>query len=227
MQQTIQRPTLMFVSQSKRYEILKRFLDIAISALALVLLAPLMMLCALAIQLDSPGPIFFRQVRAGKDSKEFALLKFRSMLANCDPRLHQEYVKSFIVQQESNLPTSDDSSLYKLTRDPRVTRVGRWLRKTSLDELPQLWNVLRGDMSLVGPRPPIAYELEHYTDDAMQRLTVKPGITGLWQVSGRSRTTFQEMVDLDMRYIATRSILMDLWIIVMTVPVVVLARDGC
>jgi exopolysaccharide biosynthesis polyprenyl glycosylphosphotransferase len=206
--------------------VIKRLLDVLVSALVMIGLAPVMLLCALAVRLDSPGPVFFRQTRAGKDGKPFSVVKFRSMRTNADSKVHEEYVRAFIAAQAAGQVTAS-GTINKLVSDPRVTRTGRWLRKTSLDELPQLWNVLRGDMSIVGPRPPIPYELEHYSPDHMGRLAVKPGITGLWQVSGRSRTTFEEMVSLDLRYITARSILLDLRIILLTIPVVLLARDGC
>ena len=227
MQQVVQIPqTVTAISGAKRYEMLKRALDLLISVLALIGTAPLLLLCALAVRLDSPGPVLFRQTRVGKNGKQFSVLKFRSMHINADPKVHEDYVKSFIVEPSARQePVS--GTLNKLVADPRVTRVGRWLRRTSLDELPQFWNVLRGDMSIVGPRPPIPYELEHYSTEHMGRLGTKPGITGLWQVSGRSRTTFEEMVALDLRYIAARSILLDLRIILMTIPVVLLAKDGC
>lgn len=227
MQQVVHVPQAIgTVSGIKRYEMIKRALDLLVSALALIGLAPLLLLCALAVRLDSPGPVLFRQMRVGKNGNHFPVLKFRSMHINADPKLHEDYVKAFIVAP-STRQKPVDGTLNKLVADPRVTRVGRLLRKTSLDELPQFWNVLRGDMSIVGPRPPIPYELEHYSTEHMARLRTKPGITGLWQVSGRSRTTFEEMVALDLRYIAARSILLDLRIILMTIPVVLLARDGC
>lgn len=227
MQQVVQLPpTVASTPGIRGYEVIKRLLDVLVSALVMIGLAPVMLLCALAVRLDSPGPVFFRQTRAGKDGKPFSVVKFRSMRTNADSKVHEEYVRAFIAAQAAGQVTAS-GTINKLVSDPRVTRTGRWLRKTSLDELPQLWNVLRGDMSIVGPRPPIPYELEHYSPDHMGRLAVKPGITGLWQVSGRSRTTFEEMVSLDLRYITARSILLDLRIILLTIPVVLLARDGC
>jgi lipopolysaccharide/colanic/teichoic acid biosynthesis glycosyltransferase len=155
----------------------------------------------------------------------FSLLKFRSMTANADPEVHRAYVANFIKGEEKPTETGD-TALYKLVSDSRVTRVGGFLRRTSLDELPQLLNVFRGDMSLVGPRPPIPYEVEHYQPHHMARLAVKPGITGLWQVSGRNTTTFERMVELDVEYIQRRSLMMDLEILLRTIPEVLFVHHG-
>jgi lipopolysaccharide/colanic/teichoic acid biosynthesis glycosyltransferase len=232
------------------YAATKRVIDVAVAATALTLLLPVLAACALLVVLDSPGPVFFRQQRVGKNGRLFTMLKFRSMRTGADTALHQQYVAAFIggslttrgvERAASPAPGTTGGSptaatphtagttaggLYKLTDDPRVTRVGRWLRRLSLDELPQLWNVLRGEMSLVGPRPPIAYELDHYAQAHMRRLLVVPGLTGLWQVSGRSRTTFEEMVALDLRYIEERSLALDLTILLKTIPVVLLGSDA-
>jgi exopolysaccharide biosynthesis polyprenyl glycosylphosphotransferase len=221
------------------YDSVKRALDICCAGLGLIALAPVLAICALAVRLDSRGPIFYRQQRVGESGRVFDMLKFRSMFVNADTRLHQEYVESFITSSPltSSQPEEDsaarqelnpaDGGLYKLVNDPRVTRVGSFLRKTSLDELPQLWNVLRGDMSLVGPRPPIPYEVDLYRAEHLQRLAVRPGITGLWQVSGRNTTTFERMVELDVEYIRNRSLALDLQILLKTIPVVLLAKDAC
>ena len=211
----------------------KRLMDVAGAAAALVFLAPVLGACALLVALDSPGPVLFRQQRVGKGGRLFTMVKFRSMRTGAGHTSHQQYVASFI-QGGTTAPEARDvhgngtaaAGLNKLVDDPRITRVGRWIRRTSLDELPQLWNVLRGDMSLVGPRPPIAYELDHYGPDHMRRLLVTPGVTGLWQVSGRSRTTFEEMVALDLRYIQERSLALDLAILLKTIPVVLLGSDA-
>jgi lipopolysaccharide/colanic/teichoic acid biosynthesis glycosyltransferase len=205
------------------YTALKRLLDVVAAVLLLLFLAPLLALCALAIRLESPGPVLFRQQRVGEGGRLFTMLKLRSMYASADVKAHRDYVASFI---HGRAQPAAQEGLFKLVADPRVTRVGRWLRRTSLDELPQLWNVLRGEMSLVGPRPPIAYELEHYQPAHFGRLRAKPGITGLWQVSGRNRTTFEQMVALDLEYIQTRSLGMDLWILLRTIPVVFLRADA-
>jgi lipopolysaccharide/colanic/teichoic acid biosynthesis glycosyltransferase len=197
----------------------KRALDVVLSTILLVDLLPVFGLCALAIRLESRGPVLFRQQRIGQDGQPFTMLKFRSMYVDADARAHQAFVTSFIRGTAEGQPTGD-GQVYKLVRDSRVTRVGRWLRKTSLDELPQLINVLRGEMSLVGPRPPLPYEVAQYTPADLRRLAARPGITGLWQVSGRSKTTFAEMVALDLAYIRTRSLRTDLAILLKTIPVV-------
>jgi exopolysaccharide biosynthesis polyprenyl glycosylphosphotransferase len=217
-------PNLPLQSQNhKTAHLVKRIIDIVGSLLLLCLLAPVFALIALAIKLDSKGPVVFRQMRVGQQGKLFTLLKFRSMYVNNNAAIHKEYVTKFISQEQS---ASDTRTVYKLTNDPRVTHVGRMLRKTSLDELLQLWNVLRGQMSLVGPRPPLPYELRCYAVWHHRRiLEVKPGITGLWQVTGRSRTTFDQMVRLDLRYVQHWSIWLDFKILLQT-PKAVLMGDG-
>jgi lipopolysaccharide/colanic/teichoic acid biosynthesis glycosyltransferase len=193
----------------------------------LVLGAPLFLLIALAIKLSSRGPVLFRQVRVGQFGAPFVFLKFRSMYVGNDANIHREYVKALISGQAEKMTLSGKANaVYKLTRDPRVTRIGACLRKTSLDEVPQLFNVLMGDMSLVGPRPAIPYEVESYRSWHRRRvLDAKPGLTGLWQVSGRSRVTFDEMVRLDLRYAMARSLWLDLKIILQT-PRAILFGDG-
>jgi exopolysaccharide biosynthesis polyprenyl glycosylphosphotransferase len=205
------------------YRQVKRLLDVTVAALLLTCLSPLLALCALAIRLESAGPILFRQPRVGEGGRRFTMLKFRSMYTGAKAAPHREYAAAFIRGQAR---PDQGAGVYKLVDDPRVTRVGRWLRRTSLDELPQLWNVLRGEMSLVGPRPPIPYELEHYRPEHFRRLQVRPGITGLWQVSGRSRTTFEEMVALDLEYIKRRSLVLDLDILLRTIPTVLLRANA-
>lgn len=212
------------VNPAGMYAACKRVLDVTGAILMLLLLSPVMLACAILIKLDSPGPVIFRQQRVGQGGKLFTCLKFRTMYADADQSLHKQYVLA-LMKAENDAHLRGEDGLYKLPQDPRVTRVGRWLRRTSLDELPQLWNVLRGEMSLVGPRPPIPYEVEHYKPEHMQRLLVKPGITGLWQVKGRNRTTFEQMVALDLEYVRKRGLMLDLWILLMTLPVVLLARD--
>lgn len=213
------------VSKSQLYEFAKRSLDITVALLALVCLVPIFLLCALAIILDSPGPVFFRQQRVGRHGKLFTMLKFRSMRTDSEASLHRDFATAFIKGEVAQ-PEGGTPVVYKLTRDPRITRVGQWLRQTSLDELPQLWNTLRGDMSLVGPRPPIPYEVELYEPEHLGRLAVRPGITGQWQVSGRSSTTFDEMVALDLAYIRSASFLLDLQILIMTIPAVLRTRGA-
>jgi lipopolysaccharide/colanic/teichoic acid biosynthesis glycosyltransferase len=207
------------------YHALKRTFDVLVTLMLLVLLLPAMLLCSLAIRLESPGPVLFRQQRAGLEGRPFTLLKYRSMYANCDPALHREYATAYI-RGTANVQSAGRSLVYKLTDDPRVTRIGRWLRRSSLDELPQLLNVLHGTMSLVGPRPPIPYELEHYQPVHWQRLSVKPGITGIWQVYGRSVSTFDEMVQMDLQYIREQSLLLDLTLLARTLPIVIRGRGA-
>jgi lipopolysaccharide/colanic/teichoic acid biosynthesis glycosyltransferase len=209
---------------------IKRAMDIAGSLILLVALSPLLLLIAALVKLRSHGTILFRQVRIGQMTKPFTMLKFRTMYSKADHSIHQEFVSSFI-RTRGPLPepsTIGRNGLFKLTNDPRITPIGRFLRKTSLDELPQLWNVLRGDMSLVGPRPPLPYELAQYEPWHRCRvLEAKPGITGLWQVSGRSRTTFDEMVRLDLRYARTRSLWTDLKILLATPVAVISGKGAC
>lgn len=204
---------------------MKRVMDVAGSAVALILLAPVFLSVALAIKLTSRGPVLFKQRRLAKGGRVFQCLKFRTMRTDNDPKIHEEYVRNFIagtVCGES--PT--ELGIYKIQNDPRVTAVGRFLRRTSMDELPQLFNVLVGTMSLVGPRPPIPYELSSYDLWHKRRvLEVTPGITGLWQVTGRSRTTFDEMVRLDLRYMQQWSLWLDCKILALT-PLAVFSGDG-
>ncbi|HZI59518.1 MAG TPA: sugar transferase [Pyrinomonadaceae bacterium] len=205
--------------------ILKRSSDLIISSLSIALLSPLWLLIALLIKLDSRGPVFYTQERVGMDGRLFLLYKFRTMVANADSELHREYQRAFIAgRAEANLG-NEQKPTYKLLADPRITRVGRFLRKTSIDEVPQLWNVLLGDMSIVGPRPPIPYEVEAYELWHRKRLDMKPGLTGLWQVSGRNRLPFEEMVRLDLFYIENWSLLLDIKIILRT-GFVMLGREG-
>lgn len=200
---------------------MKRPLDMLGALLAIAIFSPLMLVAALAVKLSSRGPIIFRQARLGKDGVPFVFYKFRSMVANGDDRIHRDYVKNLIKGENANVSGDDSAPHYKLKTDPRVTTVGRFLRKTSIDELPQLFNVLKGDMSLVGPRPPVPYEAENYQSWHLRRvLDIKPGITGLWQVEGRSRVTFDEMVRMDLRYIRGCSLTLDLQILVKTILVV-------
>jgi lipopolysaccharide/colanic/teichoic acid biosynthesis glycosyltransferase len=197
---------------------LKRAIDVVGSALLLVLCAPLFAVIALAVKLSSPGPVFFRQERIGQYGRRFTFLKFRSMYVNNDDSKHREYVGKLIAGSAKRMPSSGDAAgVFKLAGDIRITPAGRFLRKTSLDELPQFLNVLKGDMSLVGPRPPIPYELAAYEIWHRRRLLqVKPGITGLWQVMGRSRVPFDEMVRLDLHYASSWSPWLDLKILMRT-----------
>jgi lipopolysaccharide/colanic/teichoic acid biosynthesis glycosyltransferase len=200
----------------------RRTLDVTIASVALVLTGPIMLAAALAIRLDSPGPALFRQRRVGRGMGEFTVLKFRSMGAAADSSPHRQYVTGLIGGKAEQQP--DGGGLYKLAVDDRVTRVGRILRKTSLDELPQLFNVLRGEMSLVGPRPVIPYEVEQYPRWYRARFAVRPGMTGLWQVSGRNERTYEEMVCLDIEYAERQSLGLDMKILLKTIWVVLSGR---
>lgn len=193
---------------------IKRWMDLAGSVAALSLLSPVFLLVALLVKLSSRGPVFFKQERLGQFGKPFTFLKFRSMFENNDRKIHQEFIKRVIKGEHDGRAEGEGKAVYKMTNDPRITRIGQILRRTSLDELPQFINVLRGDMSLVGPRPPIAYECEEYDIWHRRRvLEVKPGITGLWQVRGRSRIRFDDMVRLDLQYSRTWSLWLDIQIL--------------
>lgn len=202
----------------------KRAMDIAGAVLGLIVLAPVMLAVALAVAADSPGPILYRQTRLGRGAKPFTFYKFRSMYRDADERIHREYVTRLISgdgQASTQKPWS------KLEGDARITRIGRFLRKTCLDELPQLFNVLKGDLSLVGPRPPLPYEAAAYESWHLRRvLEAKPGITGLWQVSGGNVATFDDMVRMDLRYVRRWSLLLDLEILFKTVALVLRKRGG-
>jgi lipopolysaccharide/colanic/teichoic acid biosynthesis glycosyltransferase len=196
----------------------KRTLDVIISAVGIILLAPVFIILWLAIRLDSPGPGIFRQQRVGRSEKLFICFKFRTLYHDANEEVHREAVRRVWAGERLS---DDPNSPFKLTNDSRVTRVGRWLRRTSLDELPQLINVLRGEMSIVGPRPAIPYELEHYQEWHHLRHDVKPGITGAWQVSGRGRVKPEDMLALDVEYVRQWSVWTDLKLIALTIPSVV------
>lgn len=204
------------LQEDRRYLLLKRVMDTLGSLIGFVLLCPLFLIVALLIKLEDPkGAVFFKQKRIGKDGKEFYMYKFRSMVSNAE-----ELLKDLLDKNETT------GAMFKMKVDPRVTRIGRFIRKTSIDELPQLWNVLKGEMSLVGPRPPLPREVAEYTEYDKQRLLVVPGCTGLWQVSGRSNIGFEEMVELDLRYIVDRSLFLDISIIFKTVKVLLGSKDA-
>ncbi|MCA1032234.1 sugar transferase [Bacillus timonensis] len=192
--------------QIKSYLLMKRLLDVVGATIGLFILFPLFVVIAVMIKIEDPkGSIFFKQLRVGKDGKEFNMYKFRSMVSNAEELLPQ-----LLIHNESS------GALFKIKKDPRITRIGRFIRKTSFDEFPQLWNIMKGDMSLVGPRPPLPREVEQYTEYDKQRLAVIPGCTGLWQISGRSNLGFAEMVELDLKYIRERTLLNDIKIIMKT-----------
>jgi lipopolysaccharide/colanic/teichoic acid biosynthesis glycosyltransferase len=208
--------------RAKAYSALKRMLDLAASVVLLLILSPLWLLIAAAIKVSSRGPAFFKQVRVGEKGIPFEMIKFRTMEANADDRIHQAFVADLI---NAKTPAT---GFFKIQKDPRVTPIGRLLRKTSCDELPQLWNVFRGEMSLVGPRPPLSYEMKKYKAWHRRRiLEAKPGMTGLWQVTGRSRTTFDEMVRLDLQYVRTRSLWTDVKILLATPAAVITGKGAC
>jgi len=207
---------------------LKRGLDVVASGSLLLLVSPLFLLIAILVKSKSPGPVFFRQSRVGEHGKLFTMLKFRTMHVHADNAIHKEFVSQLIKGTAPEGGDSGKAAPFKIANDPRVTTIGRLLRKTSLDELPQLWNVLRGDMSLVGPRPPLSYEVEQYKPWHYRRvLEAKPGITGLWQVSGRSRTTFDDMVRLDLRYAKNPTAWEDIKILAATPKAVISGKGAC
>jgi len=208
------RPYIGFAPVAK-VSLLKRALDLLASSLGLLAMGPLLAIIAVAVKLDSPGPVFYRQQRVGRDGRRFWMYKFRTMYQDAD-RCQEE----LWAQSEASGP------LFKMRDDPRVTRVGRVLRCLSLDEFPQLFNVLRGEMSLVGPRPPVPGEVEQYDDWHHGRLRAVPGMTGLWQVSGRSAVSFHDMVRLDLQYIRNWSLSLDLSILLRTIPAVLASRGA-
>jgi lipopolysaccharide/colanic/teichoic acid biosynthesis glycosyltransferase len=226
--------------QLRSYFLMKRLLDMALAGAALIVLSPLMIALAIIIRLDSPGGAIFAQERVGVrvkarngrkfwEIKPFIVYKFRTMHQSARSDIHQKFVKALIERDEQTIAAMNgkaaDHTKFKLQADPRVTRVGRFLRKTSLDELPQLWNVFRGDMSLVGPRPALPYEVDLYTAKHLRRLEAQPGLTGMWQITARSQVDFEGMVDLDIAYIENQSLLKDLEIMVKT-PIAVLRGKG-
>jgi len=218
-------PTQTTISIDKSYLRVKRILDIVFTLLILIPLLIVIAIFAVLIRIDSKGPIFFRQKRVGHNGVEFHMYKLRSMYINSDDSLHRESVKQYmngaVLNGNDNL-----GNQYKLVDDPRVTRVGKIMRKTSIDELPQFINVLRGEMTLVGPRPPLPYEVEDYSPRDWIRLLGRPGLTGTWQVFGRSNVPFEQMVEMDIEYLGQQSILQDVKLIALTVPVMLGGRGG-
>jgi lipopolysaccharide/colanic/teichoic acid biosynthesis glycosyltransferase len=223
------------MSPNQTYELLKRGLDIVVSVAALLFFTPLFVVIAIAIKLSSRGPVLFRQERFGRQFTPFTFYKFRSMYAGSDQNVHKAYISRLIAgRPEAGIATGNatqpdkKTQVFKITGDSRVTPVGRLLRRTSLDELPQFWNVLRGEMSLVGPRPCLQYELEQYADwHALRLIDVKPGMTGLWQVTARNRVGFDEMVRLDLAYVKHRSLWLDIKILLRTPMAVVSGLGAC
>ena len=206
------------------YRVGKRLLDLSVSLVLLLLLVPVLCVLAAAVRLSSPGPVLFRQERVGRDGRRFTMLKFRSMRVDGDDAVHRAYVKQQLTQDAP--PDGGAAGVYKLVHDPRITRVGHLIRRTSLDELPQLVNVVRGQMSLVGPRPALPFEVELYDDEQRRRLAVPPGLTGLWQVSGRSALTMRQALQLDVDYVRRRSLWLDLRILLKTPAALLLQRNA-
>jgi lipopolysaccharide/colanic/teichoic acid biosynthesis glycosyltransferase len=237
-QQTWQWPSRIALvaehTESNLYHLSKRCLDVILAGLALTVLLPLLLLITVLIMVDSPGLVVFTQKRVGAKRQrlgrqaiwviqDFTMYKFRSMVQDADPSVHEAYIREFVEGRAQ--ATAATGGKFKLTNDPRVTRIGRFLRKYSLDELPQLLNVLKGDMSLVGPRPVPPYEVACYGNGHHKRLAALPGITGYWQVKGRCQVSFEEMVRMDLEYIRNASFLYDLKILILTIPAV-LSRRG-
>ncbi len=209
------------------YGHVKRAVDALLATAILVVVSPLMLLIALLVKRSSSGPVLFVQERLGRDGQPFKFYKFRSMAHNSDDAIHRQFAAMFINGDKSGCAESNEGEeVFKLKKDPRITAIGNLLRRTSLDELPQLFNIIKGEMSLVGPRPPIAYEIENYQPWHMERLKAVPGLTGLWQVSGRSSVSFEEMVRLDVRYINEWTPMLDLKILLKTIPVVLKGTGG-
>ena len=213
--QQLRLTLLLWVIRNKLAENLKRFFDVAVGLVALLVVSPIMLIAAVAIKLDTPGPVIFYQKRVGKWGKPFDCYKFRSMYVDAEAR------KADLAGLNEA-----DQVVFKIKRDPRVTRVGYVVRKLSIDELPQLVNVLKGDMSLVGPRPPVPYEVDHYSYEHLQRLDAVPGITGLQQVSGRSDLSFRRWIELDLQYINEQSLWRDVGILLKTIPAVISGKGA-
>jgi lipopolysaccharide/colanic/teichoic acid biosynthesis glycosyltransferase len=213
-------PAILATERSWLAEVAMRALDVVGAGVLLVVISPLLLLVAAAVRLDSHGPAIFRQRRLGRNLKPFSVAKFRTMRAGAAADTHRNHVEQMIRDRAED-GDGVELPMAKLERDPRITRVGAFLRRTSLDELPQLWNVLVGEMSLVGPRPPIQYEVDRYPARAFRRFAVRPGLTGLWQVRGRSLVTFNQMIDLDTEYVERRSLLLNLKILLLTLPTVI------
>jgi lipopolysaccharide/colanic/teichoic acid biosynthesis glycosyltransferase len=222
-------------SQRTLYFISKRCTDVCLASLVVVLLLPLLLLIAVLIKLDSAGPVFFTHERVGAKRqrggsegvwvvRNFGMHKFRSMFQDADSRVHEAYIRDFVEGRVC--PSKESGGKFKLTNDPRVTRIGRLLRRTSLDELPQLFNVLKGQMSLVGPRPVPPYEVACYRNGDHKRLTAVPGITGFWQINGRCQVSFEEMIRMDLEYIRNASFWLDLQILFLTIPAVLCGRGA-
>ncbi len=213
--QRIRISLLWWVIRRKIMRNIKRYLDLFVALIALILVSPIMLITAIAVKIDSPGPVLFRQTRVGRWGEHFPCYKFRSMYIDAEQRL-----------QELMALNEADGPVFKMKEDPRVTRVGRLIRKLSVDELPQLFNVLKGEMSLVGPRPALPREVAQYSYDQIGRLNAVPGITGLQQVSGRSNVDFKRWIELDLQYISEQSLWKDIEILLKTIPAVLVSRGA-
>lgn len=222
------RPLSIVGSKDKSVSVfMKRVLDIVGSALGIVILSPLFIAVGLLVKVTSKGPVLFKQERVGYLGKAFVFYKFRTMQVSQSSDIHYGFVKDFISGKDCAVKNEGEAPVYKIVNDPRVTRPGKFLRRSSLDELPQLFNVLKGEMSLVGPRPPIPYEWDMYEEwHRLRLIEAKPGITGLWQILGRSSTTFDEMVRLDLKYARTRTFALDVKLIILTLWRVATARGA-
>lgn len=210
------------VPRSRRNYALKRVFDFFVALIAIIILSPVLLILALIVRFTSPGPAVFRQTRVGQGGTHFTCFKFRSMRQDSDDKLHREQAAKFLQGKK----VGEGENEYKLVSDPRVTSIGKFIRATSLDELPQLFNVLMGDMSIVGPRPPIPYEVEQYRYRHRYRLLVKPGITGVWQVYGRSRVDFETLISMDLHYVTDGTFWLDLKLILLTIPVILTKSGG-
>ena len=202
----------------------KRLTDLAIATVCLALLSPVLVIVAVLIRRTTPGPALFRQIRLGKDRDQFVLYKFRTMYTDSRDDVHREYVSKLLTQDDP--PDGGRAGVYKLEHDTRVTPIGRLIRRTSIDELPQLFNVIRGDMSLVGPRPALPWEADMLDAPHLVRFAVQPGLTGLWQVSGRNSLTMKQGLELDVEYVRRQRLAFDLWILIKTIPVVLSTRGA-
>ncbi len=212
-------------SRHRSVEVSCRILDLVVASIILVVLSPLLLIIAIIVRLESPGPALFSQRRVGRGRQQFTLHKFRTMTAGASHDRHREFVQGLLAGDRPDAVAG--SPRFKLVADDRITRVGRFLRRSSLDELPQMWNVIRGEMSIVGPRPPIDYEVDHYpAPHWFTRFEVKPGLTGLWQVSGRCDLTLEQMIALDIEYVRRRSLRLNLWILLRTLPAVLGSRGA-
>ena len=210
--------------QARTARLAKRLTDLAVATVCLALLSPVLVIVAVLIRRTTPGPALFRQMRLGKDGHQFVLYKFRTMYADCRDDVHREYVTKLLTQDDP--PDGGRAGVYKLEHDTRITPIGRLIRRTSIDELPQLFNVIRGDMSLVGPRPALPWEADLLDAAHLVRFCVPPGLTGLWQVSGRNSLTMKQGLELDVEYVRKQRLAFDLWILIKTIPVVLSTRGA-